>query len=125
MISGQWKDAVSAIGGMTAEFAGDCTSIAISAPNRLVVTLKAAYNKEWCERPDIKRQIEQSMARVTGVPVQIQFVIAPQKKQTSSGATPVVSRRQKMREVEKHPLVEETMRLFEAEVTRLDDKKNP
>ena len=48
---------------MTADFAGDYRSLTLAAPDQLAVELQAAYNKEWCDRPEVKQKIEQTLAR--------------------------------------------------------------
>jgi len=120
-----WGQALSEIGGVTADMGGNFESIAISAPNLLVVHLKGAYNKDWCERQDVKRKIEQTMSRLTGRAIQVSFTAsredAPKRTDRRQAAQ---ARWQKMREVEEHPLVKEVVKLFGAEVTGVDQKRN-
>ena len=118
----QWQQALQTIGGMTQDIGSDYQSIAISAPNLLAVTFKAAYNKEWCERSDVRRKIEQTLAELAGQAVRLEFAVletpgqaAPQRR------APAQDRAEKMRQVQEHPLIQETIRLFEAEVIRLQE----
>ena len=120
-----WRRALDEIGGVTADLGGSFESIAISAPNSLVVNLKAAYNKEWCERQDVKRKIDEVMSRLTGQMIRVSFTapdeVAPQRVDRRQAAQ---ARWQKMREVEQNPLVQEAIELFGAEVTGVDEKRS-
>jgi DNA polymerase III subunit gamma/tau len=113
--------AIDEIGGIITDFAGDFESTAIPAPNVLVVRLKARYNKDWCERADVKRKLEQTLSRLAGRSIRIDFVVM----QEASAQRPPRRRRsrdqvQKMREIERHPLVQEAVELFEAEIVQVD-----
>jgi hypothetical protein len=120
-----WRQALAEIGGMVEDFAGDYEAVAISAPNLLVVNLRTAYNKERCERPDVKRRIQEVMCRLTGRDLRVDFTVTGE---TQAGGReqrqPAQSRRQRILEVQEHPLIQETIRLFDADVTGLDEKRN-
>jgi hypothetical protein len=111
---------------MIAHFAGDSQSVVMSGPNQLVVSLRLAYNKERCERPEVKRKLEQALSRVAGRDIRIEFAIVPGVADVVSAdrPQPAQSRLQKLRELEKHPLVRETLELFDCEVVRVDEKRN-
>jgi DNA polymerase-3 subunit gamma/tau len=120
----QYRRAVDEIGGMTSDIAGNYETLAIPAPNVLVVGLKATYNKEWCERADVKRKLEQTLARLAGRTIRIDFAVTEEASRRpaarrASGRNQV----QKMREIERHPLIQETMALFDAEIVRVDEKQ--
>ncbi len=119
-----WRQALAEIGGMVEDFGGDYEAVAISAPNLLVVTLRAAYNKEYCERSDVKRKLQEVMSRLTGRDLQMDFAVT---SDTQSGGReqrqPAQSRRQRILEVQKHPLIQEAIRLFDADVTGLEEKR--
>ncbi len=119
-----YQRAVEEIGGIITDFAGDFESTAIPAPNTLVVRLKARYNKDWCERADVKRKLEQTVSRLAGRSIRIDFVVNEQPSperpvRTSSSRNQL----QKMREIERHPVVREAIELFEAEVVHVDAGK--
>jgi hypothetical protein len=120
----QYRRAVDEIGGMTSDIAGNYESLAIPAPNVLVVGLKATYNKEWCERADVKRKLEQTLARLAGRTIRIDFAVTEEASprpaaRRASGRNQV----QKMREIERHPLVQEAISLFDAEIVRVDERQ--
>ncbi|MCU0874536.1 MAG: DNA polymerase III subunit gamma/tau [Pirellulaceae bacterium] len=119
-----WRLALVEISGLKAQLAGDYVALAVSPPNQLVVTLKAAYNKEYCDRPDVKRELEQGFARQIGRTVRIEFAVAaPADVPHTEKRSPAVSRQQRMRELEQHPLVQEAVRLFDAEVIRVEERR--
>ena len=112
------------IGGLTAECAGNYESVAISAPNLLVVQLKTAYNKEWCDRAEVKQRLEQVMSRVSGRKVRIDFFAASERQKEAPEQQPAApSRLQRIRQAEQHPLVQEAIRLFDAEIVRVDERR--
>ncbi len=116
-----WKQVLAELGDMTADFAGRCDRLAISGPNRLVVSFRAQYDKEACERPDRKQRIEQALSRLTGRQVRIDFEVVPGQQRPAEHRPPVVSKRQRMRDKEKHPLVHKAIELFDAEIVDLDE----
>jgi DNA polymerase-3 subunit gamma/tau len=119
-----WCAALDEIGGLTAECAGNFDSLAISAPNLLVVRLKTAYNKDWCERADIKRRLEQVMSRLAGREMRIDFAATAEPAPVRQAARPTAqSRLQRMREAEQNPLVQEAISLFDAEIVRVDPRR--
>ena len=63
-----WQQVLSQLEDMTGDFASSATSVAISAPNTLVVGFPAPYTlqKESCERPERKEKIESLLAEITG-----------------------------------------------------------
>ena len=112
------------ISGLKAQLAGDYVALAVSPPNQLVVTLKAVYNKDYCDRPDVKRELEQEFARQIGRTVRIEFAVAaPADVPPTEKRSPAVSRQQRMRELEQHPLVQEAVRLFDAEIVRGEERR--
>ena len=119
-----WRQVLAEMGDMTSEMAQRYDRIAISAPNRLVVTFKQEYNlqKESCERPKNKERLEQAMSRLTGANVRIDFEVLPGEPNQGEKPAPPVSKRQLMREKERHPLVREAIEMFDAELTDLESE---
>ncbi|MHB8970628.1 MAG: DNA polymerase III subunit gamma/tau [Pirellulaceae bacterium] len=115
-----WKQVLEELGDMTADFASYYDHLAISAPDSLVVHFREGYTlqKESCERPDRKAQLEQAMARALGRPVRIDMAVMPDAKQASIAPAPTMF--QLMREKEAHPWVRQAVELFGAEVIRVD-----
>ena len=120
-----WQQTLAALEDMTADHARKASGVAISAPNRLVVTFGARYsfNKDSCERPQQRARIEAALSRVAGRKMRLDFEIAgggaverPQRK-------PVKTRVQRIREAETHPLVEKAMELFDCEIANVTEPK--
>jgi hypothetical protein len=119
-----WKQALDLLGDMTAECAASATRVAIPAPNRLVVSFPAGYNyqKETCERPERKQRLEEALAEVTGSKIRIDFelLVGEKKPVTAAAPPPMVSHRQRMQQAIRHPLVSETLEMFDGEVVRVE-----
>jgi DNA polymerase III gamma/tau subunit len=116
-----WKQVLAEIGDMTADFAGRAERVAISGPNRLVVHFRKAYTQaqQFCERPDRRLKIEQSLSRLLGKVVRIDFATLPDE----AAAAPLAekaparpSRRQRTLELQRHPLVRKAAELFDTEI---------
>ncbi len=117
-----WRRALVKIGGVTRDAGADVQRIAISAPNVLEITFAAAYNKEWCERAEVKRKIEQALEEMAGRVLRVEMLVAPgETKAPRKRRPPGQKRARKMREVQEHPLIQEAIRVFGAEVIRLDE----
>jgi hypothetical protein len=110
---------------MTADHGARYERVAISAPNRLVVSFRAGYtlDKERCERPDRKLRIEEAIGQVTGKTIRVDFEILADSSSQNAVPKPVVSKRQRMRQKESEPLVRQAIELFEAEVTDLEERR--
>ncbi|MFP6675151.1 MAG: DNA polymerase III subunit gamma/tau [Pirellulaceae bacterium] len=118
---GLWSQILSSIEDMTAEYASGASSVAISAPNCLVVTFPLGYtlHKDSCERPERRAKIEQAAREIAGGYVGFEFRVDSAREAPKRPKSTAASRVQALREVEKHPFVREVMEMFDAEVTRL------
>jgi len=116
-----WQQVLSRLEDMTGDFASSATSVAISAPNTLVVGFPAPYTlqKESCERPERKDKIEFLLAEITGQKVRIQFQMLPGEAPTTPKPA-TKSNRQKKRDLEQEPLVRQAMDVFDAEMIRIE-----
>ncbi len=116
-----WKQALDQIGDMTSDFASYYDHVAISAPNSLVVHFREAYTlqKESCEQPERKAQLEKTMGHIAGQRIRIDLAVIPEpKRKQAAPAAP--SMFQMMREKENHPFVRQAVDLFDAEVIKVD-----
>jgi DNA polymerase-3 subunit gamma/tau len=121
-----WNRALSQMSGMVVDHARHFDSIAISAPNRLVIRFKSGYAvcKSACERPEQVARFEQALAEVTGERIRVEFALAAEEpaEQTSAAAPArVVSPHLKLLEVVQNPFVHRANELFGAEPMRVDD----
>jgi DNA polymerase-3 subunit gamma/tau len=112
---------------MTADFAGRADGVAISGPNRLVVRFRKAYTQaqNYCERPERRQKLEQTLSRIAGRDIRIDFVTLPDEPAAagpeSSAAKPPVNRRQRQQELMRHPLVRKAAELFDTEIIAVLD----
>jgi DNA polymerase-3 subunit gamma/tau len=122
-----WQQTLAEHQDMTGDCASKYESVAISAPNRLVVAFRKDYitAKEFCERPDKRSRLEQTLSRITGRDMRIDFVVSPDDPQSVSrqavAAKPPVSPRQRQFELRKNPLVRHAVELFDAEIVTVVD----
>lgn len=117
-----WQAALTDVSGLKAELAGDYASLAAPSPKRLVIALKAAYNKEYCDRPEVKRELEQTLSKRLGRAIQIEFIVAAEPdRPCPDKRTAAVSRQQRLRDLQQDPLMREAVRLFDVEVIRVED----
>jgi DNA polymerase-3 subunit gamma/tau len=117
-----WRKALDELNDMTADFARRFQSVASSAPNRLVVHFAPKYNssKTYCERPERQKRLEQALAKVCGGTVRVELRVREGATDPSQPARRVVPLRQRIRETHSHPLVQQAVKLFGAEVSSVD-----
>ena len=121
-----WDQALSRVSGIAADQAGHFDSVAIPAPNRLVIRFKPAYDvcKSVCERPEQVAKFERALAEVTGQRIRLEFALTADA-QGPQGPAPTTARsvspHQRLLEVRQHPLVHRAAELFGAEPFRVDD----
>jgi DNA polymerase-3 subunit gamma/tau len=125
-----WNGALSQMSGMVVDQARQFDSVAISAPNRLVIRFKPGYAvcKSVCERPETVARFEQALGKVTGSRIHVEFALTAESSvETAAAATPakVVSPHMRLLEVTQHPFVHRAGELFGAEPTRVDDPQPP
>jgi DNA polymerase-3 subunit gamma/tau len=113
-----WQQVLEAVGDMTADMARLATKIATSGPNRLAIGFPAEYNaqREFCERPASRTRIEQALEQVTGQTIRLEFEVLPATAKPAERAAPPPNKRQLMKERERHPLVQQAMEVFQAEM---------
>ncbi|MEZ6116879.1 MAG: DNA polymerase III subunit gamma/tau [Pirellulaceae bacterium] len=121
-----WKEALTIIEDMTADFAGHASRVAISAPNRLVAEFPGVYtsSKAFCEKPERRSQLQDAVSRVAGVAIQIDFTVSAEMGEKRAIAKPSVSAQEQKRRITAHPFVERAIELFAGEIVRVDSGKN-
>jgi hypothetical protein len=123
-----WRQTLAELGDMTGGYAARAESIAISAPNRLAVRFRKAYTQalQFCERPESRQKLEQTLSRLTGRNIRIDFSVLPDEPTASGTAVappprPGVNRRQRQQEVLRHPLIRRANELFDTEILTILD----
>ena len=119
-----WNRVLAELSGMVADHARQFDSVAISAPNRLVISFKPSYTfaKSVCEKPDHVARFEQILAAITGQNVRVEFSLAEQHlpHEEPNRAAKFVSQHQRIMEVSKHPMIQRAGELFGATPTGAD-----
>lgn len=115
-----WDQALAELGDMLSRQAACCESIAIPAPNWLVVRFAEKYTsfKTSCERPEHAARLEQALYRVSGCRVRLEFAVAEKPPAESAEQPPPQRGRgsaQRLAEKSQHPLVQRAAELFGAE----------
>ena len=120
-----WRQTLQSLGEVTAELGTCYERVAISAPNRLVVSFKAGYTlqKESCERPERKSRLESALSEITGQTMRLDLELLSDDKENKPAAPTVKSRTQQIQEAQQQPFVRQALELFEAEILRVDSSK--
>src|SRR5439155_25959896 len=87
-----WRQTLAEIGDMTADFATRAERVAISGPNRLVVSFRKAYTQaqQYCERPERRQKLEQTFSRLAGRNIRLDFATLPvESPESATGEKPV------------------------------------
>ncbi len=117
-----WQQAIGQLEDMTGENAAHARNVAISAPNRLVVSFERRYNscKSFCERPDRKEKLQQALASIISQSVDLEFDLVDDEPDTLALSAIPTSARQRVRDAHQNATVREAVELFKAEVIRVD-----
>jgi DNA polymerase-3 subunit gamma/tau len=122
-----WRQTLAEHQDMTGDCASKFDSVAISAPNRLVVSFRKAYTtaKEFCERPDKRTRLEQTLSRLAGQDIRIDFAVLADESQVTVPqpltTRPPVNSRQRRAEMQRYPLVRRAIEMFDAEIVTIVD----
>lgn len=122
-----WERVCQNLDDLTASTLQSAQSVAISVPNHLVVKFPSHYTfqKDACERPERRVKLEDELYRLTGNRFRVTFELLPESVQSQ----PVVQEggvkttRQRRREAEQHPMVQQAAETFGAEVVRVDQTR--
>lgn len=117
-----WSQTLQEIGDMAAGFAGKAERVAISGPNQLVLWFRKAYTQalQYCDRPEQRSKLEQTLSRITGRKMRIDFALLPgesnDERRPAEGDSKPTSRRQRQQELLRHPLMRKASELFDTEI---------
>jgi hypothetical protein len=117
-----WRQALQQLGDITADFAEHFDSLAIPAPNRLVVRFRKNYtsSKDYCEHPDRAARLEQALTQVTGNAVRLEFALLDEPGDAQP-APRKPAPRSRLVERSQHPLVRRAEELFKARVVGIEE----
>jgi DNA polymerase-3 subunit gamma/tau len=120
-----WQQVLKEMGDLLADAAAQADRLAISGPNRLVVSFPAKYTscKEFCEHPERTPQLEAALSRAVGSAVRLEFRVDPQPATVPAEPTlpRPVSQRARLAEKAQNPLVRRAEELFEATAVAIDE----
>ena len=108
---------------MTADFAAEFTSVSSINQHLIKVVLRESYSVQMCNRPERRQQFEAVFSKLLDRQVSIQFESNSLRTDAEQSA-PAPSRREKMRQLEKHPFVKSATQTFTAEVTDFAEAKS-
>jgi hypothetical protein len=102
------------------------------------VRFRKAYTSaiQFCERPESRQKLEQTLSRITGRQIRIDIAVLPDANGGVAGTEVAptrrpVNRRQREQEVHRHPLIRKATELFDTEIVtildapRSDDTSEP
>jgi len=119
-----WSIVAAKAPGLAGDHAKHFARVAISAPNRLVVSFRPRYtfSKSACERPEQKARFEQALADLTGERVQLEFTLL-EEEETGSEEPLLrpVSQQQRIMQVSQHAMIRRATELFGAQPLRVED----
>ncbi len=109
-----WQLTIESCGDMTSDMASQYRKLELPKPDNLVVTFKDKYTRDMCSRPERKQKLEAALQKTTGQTIRIDFVahIEPKKE----AAKPRLTRVQQIRQLEKNPLVQSALEIFDGEI---------
>lgn len=123
-LRGHWGQAVEEMDPVTATLARGVDHVESPRPGlvRLVYPAASGLTMRRCANPEHRGEIAETLRRVTGTTVQLEFAALP----APDSARPVTpkpaarSRMQRMREIESNDLVRGCIEIFGAEIVRVD-----
>jgi DNA polymerase-3 subunit gamma/tau len=121
-----WNQALDQLEDMTADYARAAQRVRWSDGDRLIVTFSAerSLQKQSCERADRRQKLEVSLQGVAGRPVRLEFELLAATAPPPGPRKPAAANRvQRMRELERNPLVSQAKAIFEAEIVDIAEPR--
>ena|GEM_PF-3559069 len=112
------------ISGLLRDHVEQVDRVAISGPSRLDLIFAAEYDfhRRFCERPEEMRRLAQLLQDVTGVVIQVRFIVEEAKAESVSDES-VVETDESLRVTD--PMVEEVENIFGATLQRVVPVNRP
>ena len=123
-----WKQALENMNDMTSGNASMADVVAISGPNRLVVSFpgKYTYCKTYCETPERTAAIESAISELVGNRVRIEFRLLEESRENGNGHAasprPAPSRSRPI-DKSQHPMVRRAAELFKARPVGVEESE--
>jgi len=124
---GVWQTMLSGLESMTETFARAVERVEAIGENRLklIFPAEAGLAMQRCQLPEHQSALMESLSRVAGKPIKLDFAASPARAKPADEPKPVnrPSRQQRMREIESNPMIQSCVELFDAEIVRVDKPK--
>ncbi|MEC7564408.1 MAG: DNA polymerase III subunit gamma/tau [Planctomycetota bacterium] len=118
-----WTSVCSELDDLVASALQGADSVTLADENHLVVKFPHNYTfqKETCERPERMQKLTAVLKQITGGAYKVTFELMSRRENgVEKVQAAVKSPRQRSREAEEHPLVQQAVETFEAEIIRVD-----
>jgi DNA polymerase III subunit gamma/tau len=114
-LAASWRRLLSESRDVITEAAGHFDHISV-AGDRMVVTLRSAYDAGLCNRPEPKKRLEQQLQAASGRPLRLEFVAVEKSAPAAIPPPALISNRQRIRQAEQNEYVKRAIELFDGEV---------
>ena len=108
---------------MTRDMAAETEKLEFESPNTFKVTLAERYSQQSCSRPERLKVIEDKLSEAAGCPLKIQFLWNESKKEHQLPPQPKLNRRQQIMELEKNEIIQNAIKVFDAEVVDFNSNR--
>ena len=115
-VKSTWEKTLPLLPEMTRDMACEFEKLEFESPNKLKVTLVERYSQQACSRPERLKVIEDKLSEVAGCPLKIQFLWNEKKLEHELPPKPKLTRRQQIRELEQNDMIQQAIKVFDAEV---------
>ena len=114
-----WKRALDALTGMVADQAAAADGVSLDDQGRLVASFSEKFTRDYCEKPNNRNRLEESLQQVCGE--RVPLVLTTLERVDSAEDKPVrrPTRRQQQQEIAEQPFVQKAMQLFDGDPARL------
>ena len=122
-VESTWKQALELMPEMTRDMAAETEKLEFESPNTFKVTLVQRYSQQSCSRPERLKVIEDKLSEAAGCPLKIQFLWNESKKEHQLPPQPKLNRRQQIMELEKNEIIQQAIKVFDAEVVDFNSNR--
>ncbi len=116
-----WAEILSQVDDMYKTYVKCVSLTAISGPNQLDLTFPRSYhfNKQFCERPEVRSRLEEVASELTGQKVQISLFVAEEEASMAVKADVGVAAKQRPLDAGDDEFVQKALDVFGASVERV------
>ncbi|NLX98106.1 MAG: hypothetical protein GXY83_18245 [Rhodopirellula sp.] len=120
-----WSQAIASLSGFAGEHAKQFHRVAISAPNRLVVSFPARYTLSQTYCTQNTARFEEALRQIAGAAIRVEFAVLEEAPALVEASQPVraVNPLQRLGEIAQHPMIRRATELFGAQPQRVDEPR--